>query len=213
MRNQTILAYQKIRERILGSVYKPAENLTELALSQELGVSRNTVKKALLKLASENLVVIEENKRAMVRAFSSEEVLQFLRVRELLEGLVIREAIPFVTAADIAEMEAILGQMKAHLEKGELKEYSQGNWSFHQVIYTRCPNRPAVDIVMSIKNQLSRYNVKTIFIQGRGDNSFMEHWAILEAVRKGNPDEAERLMRAHIASMREVLKKYYELLF
>jgi len=213
VRNQTMLAYQKIRERILGGVYKPAENLTELALSQELGVSRNTVKKALLKLASENLVVIEENKRAMVRAFSSEEVLQYLRVRELLEGLVVREAVSGMTPEDTAQMEAILAEMKEHLDKGELKEYSQGNWRFHQVIYSRCPNRPAVDIVMSIKNQLNRYNVKTIFIQGRGDNSFAEHQAILEAVRKGDPDLAERLMRAHIASMREVLKKYYELLF
>ncbi|TXT51481.1 MAG: GntR family transcriptional regulator [Spirochaetes bacterium] len=213
MRNQTILAYQKIRERILGGVYKPSENLTELALSQELGVSRNTVKKALLKLASENLVVIEENKRAMVRAFSSEEVLHYLKVRELLEGLAIREAIPAIDAEDIHQMETILGEMKAHLEKGELKEYSQGNWRFHQVIYTKCPNRPAVDIVMSIKNQLNRYNVKTIFIQGRGDNSLAEHQAILEAVRKGDPDQAELLMRTHISSMREVLKKYYELLF
>ena len=74
-------------------------------------------------------------------------------------------------------------------------------------------NLPAVEIVLSIKNQLNRYNVKTIFIQGRGENSFEEHRAILDAVKKRDVDEAERLIRKHIASMRDVLKKYYELLF
>lgn len=213
MRNQTSQAYQVIRDKILGGVYRPAESLTELALAQELGASRNTVKKALLRLASENLVVIEENKRAMVRSFSIDEVLQNLRVREVLEGLIAREAIPAMSDADFEEMEIILAAMSEKLEKGELKQYSQANWSFHQVIYRNCPNLPAVEIVLSIKNQLNRYNMKTIFIQGRGENSFAEHRAILDALKKRDMDEAEKAMRRHISNMREVLKKYYELLF
>lgn len=213
MRNQTSQAYQVLRERILNGVYRPAESLTEIALAQELGVSRNTLKKALLKLASENLVVIEENKRAMVRSFSIDEVLQYLRVRELLEGLVIREALPHMTDMDFQQMESILAEMQAHLGAGELKEYSLGNWAFHQVIYTKCPNVPAVEIVMSIKNQLKRYNVKTIFIQGRGEHSYDEHRAILNALEARDADLAEILIRRHIANMRDVLQKYYDLVF
>ncbi|MEI6873921.1 MAG: GntR family transcriptional regulator, partial [Spirochaetota bacterium] len=124
MRNQTKQAYQALRTGILEGRYKPAESLTQLTLAQELGVSRNTVKKALLKLESENLVVIEDNKRAMVRSFSVEEVLSYLRVRELLEGLVIREAIPRFGEAELAEMESILAIMKEKLAAGELKDYS-----------------------------------------------------------------------------------------
>ncbi|PKL07288.1 MAG: GntR family transcriptional regulator [Spirochaetae bacterium HGW-Spirochaetae-9] len=213
MRNQTNQAYQIIRERILSGAYRPTESLTELTLAQELAVSRNTIKKALLKLASERLVVIEENKRAVVRSFTIDEVLQYLRVREILEGLVIREAIPLMKQSDFEEMESILASMKEKLAAGELKEYSQGNWRFHQVVYRLCPNLPAVEIVLSIKNQLNRYNVKTIFIQGRGANSFAEHRAILDAIEKRDLDEAERLIRMHVSNMREVLKKYHELLF
>jgi len=213
LRNQATQAYQIIRERILCGVYRPAESLTELTLAQDLGVSRNTVKKALLKLASENLVVIEENKRATVRSFSVDEVLQYLRVRELLEGLVIREATPAMSDADLAEMESILAGMREKLDEGEMKQYSLGNWNFHQVIYRNCPNLPAVEIVLSIKNQLNRYNVKTIFIQGRGENSFAEHRAILDALKRRDADEAEECMRKHISNIRDVFKKYYELLF
>lgn len=213
MRNQTNQAYQAIRSGILEGLYKPAESLTELTLAQELGVSRNTIKKALLKLESENLVVIEDNKRAMVRSFSVDEVLQYLRVRELLEGLVIREAIPRIAEADVSEMETILAAMKLSLESGDLKGYSEGNWRFHEVIYRNCPNRPAVEIVLSIKNQLKRYNVKTIFIPGRGSHSYEEHRHILDAIGARDADKAELLLRKHVASMRDVIKQYYELLF
>ncbi len=213
MHNQTNQAYQAIRDGILEGRYKPSASLTELSLAQELGVSRNTIKKALLKLESENLVLIEDNKRAIVRSFSVEEVLQYLRVREVLEGLVIREALPLIGDAEVEEMASILAGMETLLGAGDLKGYSEGNWRFHAVIYRTCPNRPAVDLVLSIKNQLKRYNVKTIFIQGRGASSYGEHHAILEAVRLRDVDEAERCIRRHIASMREVITRYYELLF
>ena len=106
-----------------------------------------------------------------------------------------------------------LRDVRGYGSKGELKEYSQGNWAFHQVIYDRCPNVPAVEIVMSIKNQLKRYNIKTIFIQGRGDHSFEEHRAILDALESRDTERSELLMRAHITNMRDVLQKYYDLVF
>lgn len=59
--------------------------------------------------------------------------------------------------AELAEMESILAIMKEKLAAGELKDYSDGNRRFHDVVYRICPNRPAVEIVLSIKNQLKRY--------------------------------------------------------
>lgn len=213
MHNQTTHAYEQLRGRILNGVLKPAESLTELSLAAELGVSRNTVKKALLMLERENLVIIEENKRAVVRSFSIEEVVHYLEVRELLEGLVVREAMGILKDSDLDAMAAILDEMKDNLEQGKLKEYSQGNWRFHEIIYNACPNRPAVDIVLSIKNQLKRYNVKTIFIPGRGDKSYTEHLAILSALRERDSEKAELLVRAHISTMRNLLRQHHELLF
>ncbi len=112
MRDQTNQVHQALRQRILDGVFRPSESLTEVTLAAELGVSRATIRKALLKLESENLVVIEENKRARVRWFSIEEVMQYLEVRELLEGFVIRQSVPFLANAELKEMRAILSEMK-----------------------------------------------------------------------------------------------------
>jgi DNA-binding GntR family transcriptional regulator len=212
LRDQTNQVHQELRQRILDGVFRPSESLTEVALATELGVSRNTIRKALLKLENENLVVIEENKRARVRWFTVEEVMQYLEVRELLEGFVIRQSLPLLGEAQLSEMRSILSEMKKCLEARELVQYSQHNWRFHDAVYRVCPNRPAVDMIMVIKNQLKRYNIKTILIQGRGENSLEEHSKILSALEKGDADKAEELMRRHIANLREVLRSHFELL-
>jgi DNA-binding GntR family transcriptional regulator len=212
LRDQTNHVHQELRQRILDGVFRPSESLTEVTLATELGVSRNTIRKALLKLENENLVVIEENKRARVRWFTAEEVMQYLEVRELLEGFVIRQSLPFLGKEQLAEMRATLSEMKKCLEARELVQYSQHNWRFHDAVYRVCPNRPAVDMIMVIKNQLKRYNIKTILIQGRGESSLEEHSKILSALEEQDADEAETLMRRHIANLREVLRSYFELL-
>ncbi|HVN23303.1 MAG TPA: GntR family transcriptional regulator [Syntrophorhabdales bacterium] len=212
MRDQTNQVYHSLRQRILDGLFRPSESLTEVTLAADLGVSRATIRKALLKLESENLVVIEENKRARVRWFSVEEVMQYLEVRELLEGFVIRQSVPNLSTADLKEMRAILSEMKKCLKAHDLLQYSQNNWRFHDVVYRVCPNRPAVDMVMAIKNQLKRYNIKTMLVQGRGEDSLDEHSKILSALERHDADTAEAQMRRHISNLRRVLRAHFELL-
>ena len=59
--NQTTIVYQRLKEKIESGVYSPAESLPEVELATEYGVSRNTVKKALLMLESDAYVTIEQN--------------------------------------------------------------------------------------------------------------------------------------------------------
>ena len=213
MRNQTNQTYEIIKKRIMEGIYHPSESLAELGLAADLGVSRSTVKKALLMLESENLVVIEESRRARVRSFSVEEMQQYLELRMLVEGFVARLSTPFLTEADFEEMRGILAEMKRCLEEHELLEYSANNWKFHEVIYRACPNKPAVEMVMSIKNQFRRYNVRTILVKGRDEKSFAEHGAILAALEARDGAKVEEVMRAHIANMSEVIRKNSAILF
>ncbi|PKC51908.1 hypothetical protein RhiirA1_482691, partial [Rhizophagus irregularis] len=75
--------------------------LNEIDLSKEIGVSRNTIKKVLLKLEKEHLVVTEDNKGATVKAYTLEEVINYFEIREVLEALIIDSAIKNITYHDI----------------------------------------------------------------------------------------------------------------
>lgn len=213
MRTQTAEVYTSLKRAIADGTYKPSESLTELELAAQFGVSRNTVKKALLMLEKENLVVIEQNKSAKVRAFSVDDVLELLEVRELLEGFVARKSVPVLTDEQIGQMEELLATMKRHIDNNELLSYSQCNQAFHAVIYSVCPSKAAVEMILSIKNQLAKYNTKTILIPGRTGQSMSEHAAILNAIKQRDAELADMLIRRHVANVRNTFKENYTLLF
>lgn len=213
VQNQTIHVYESIKKRIDEGAYSPAESLREAALAEEYGASRNTIKKALLMLENDAYVTIEPNKGARVRSYSKTEVMEFLQLREVLEGFVIRLATPVISGEELDRMKAMLEKMEALRAAGDLLGYSEMNRAFHAVIYGACPNRMTVDILVKLKNQMKKYNSKSILIPGRSDHSFEEHRAIYEAMRRRDAEEADALMRRHIANVRDVYDQYYGILF
>ena len=210
---QTTVVYNKIKARIEGGVYSPAQSLTEAALAQEYGVSRNTVKKALLMLENDGYVTMDLNKGAKVASYSKAEVLQFLELREVLEGFIVRLAVPVFTEEEIETLGRLIEQMRVYKEAGELLQYSGCNQEFHRLIYVACPNQTAVEVTLRLKNQMKKYNSKTILIPGRSDQSLQEHTVIYEAIRERDADRAEVCIKKHIRNVRDVFEQYYSLLF
>ena len=213
MANQTIDVYKSMKENIIKGIYSPSESLPELELSKQYGVSRNTVKKALLMLEKESLVSIEVNKGAKVRSYSMDEVLEFLELRSCLEGFIIRKTVSVISDENIEALEKILATMKQHHENHELISYSECNQRFHALIYEACPNKTAVEMTQNLKNQMRKYNTKTILVPGRDSQSFSEHSAILGAIKNRDAELAEALMIRHINNVRQTFKENYSLLF
>lgn len=212
MSSQTDMAYQYLKQRILDGTYKPTQKLIETELSELIGVSRNTVIKALLKLEQENLVKIERNKGATIKSFTLEEVLNYLDIREVLEGLVAKIAAQNITDEQLNEMETILSQMANYIEHNQFDEYSNLNKDFHKIIYGACKNVQAVEMVNIIKTQLIRYHFRTILVPGRNWDSFAEHTKILHALKQRDANLAEEAVKSHIANVRRTIEQNYSYL-
>lgn len=118
-----------------------------------------------------------------------------------------------MTDDDIKRLGDILQIMKEHYNNQQLLMYSQNNQLFHGVIYDACPNRTAVDMAINLKNQMRKYNTKTILIPGRDRQSYAEHSAIYDAVKNRDPELAEVLMVRHISNVLKTFEENYSLLF
>lgn len=207
------MAYRFIKEKILDGTYRPSQKLNESELAQLIGVSRNTVKKSLLKLEREHLVEIVENKGATVKSHTLDEILNYMEIREVLEGLVARRAAAAISDAQLRNLEDIVGQMADCLQNNRLDEYSNLNRRFHQVIYESSDNQQAVEMINIIKTQLLRYHIRTILVPGRDRESLEEHRYILESLQARDAMLAEQQTRWHIANIRNTIQTHYSLLF
>jgi DNA-binding GntR family transcriptional regulator len=74
-----------LRERIMAGALPPSTRIPEDAISQALGVSRNTLREAFRLLAHDRLLVHELNRGVFVRRLTADDVADVFRVRRLVE--------------------------------------------------------------------------------------------------------------------------------
>ncbi|WP_338448184.1 GntR family transcriptional regulator [Niallia oryzisoli] len=209
---QTRIAYEFIKRRILNGVFKPSQKLTENKLAEEINVSRNTVKKALMMLEKENLVYVETNKGATIKSFTLEEMLNYLEVREVLEGLIGRKAALNITDHQLLQLEELYNEMSTLIKQNSFDEYSKKNRMFHQIIYEASENPEAVKMINTIKTQLNRYYFRTILVPGRKEQSIKEHGAILKSLQSRDPVKCEEAVKKHVMNLRELIQGNYNYL-
>jgi len=206
------VAYQFIKEKIMEGIYKPSQKLTESELSEVIGVSRNTVKKALLKLEQENLVTLEENKGATITSFTLEEIINYLEIREALEGLIAKTAALNMNNEKLKQLEETLVKMNDFLSQNKLDDYSKCNHQFHNIIYEASTNQQAVAMVKKIKTQLQRLQIKTVLVPGRLEDSYKEHNKILNALQAKDGKWAEDAVKFHVSKVRKTIENNYSFL-
>jgi DNA-binding GntR family transcriptional regulator len=209
MSKQTDYAYEYIKQRILDGTYYPSQKLNESDLSEIIKVSRNTLKKAFMKLEQENLVKIEKNKGATIKSFSLDEIMNYLEIREVIEGLVARKTAKNISDLHLESLEEILDKMQEHIQTNQFDEYSKCNKAFHDIIYNASENPQAIEMIKVIKTQLQRVHFKTILVPGRKEDSLKEHTQILEALKKRDEKEAEEAVKFHISQIRNTIKNNY----
>lgn len=204
-------AYEYLKSRILDGTLRPAQHLTEVQLSEEIGVSRNTVKKVLLLLAEEKLVLLENNKGATVMSLSVDEIVQYYEIRMRLEEIAVASAAVNISDDQISELRAVLKKMIEFKEQKNFVEYSRHNQLFHSIIYDASEKRIAVNMIREIKAQLARYQLRTIMVPGRSDVSVVEHQQILDALALHDIDAAVKAIRVHVGHVLETIYEFKSL--
>lgn len=205
-------AYRTLKEAILQGVYQPNQRLTEMELSQVLGVSRPTARQALVRLEQEGLVVIQPNRGASVRSLTVPEALRTLRIREVLDGLAAALAAESATDEELAEMASIVAEMEELVSTNELLGYSSLNGRLHALILRAARDETLERMLGSLNYALVRYQYRTVLVPGRQHESLREHQEIVRALTARDPVAAEQAMRNHVSHVRQTLSRAAQLL-
>src|SRR6476469_1994837 len=115
--------HEHLRQEILDNRLPPGSELNEVALSEQLGVSRGPVREALGRLASEGLVTVRPRRGAVVRSLSTEEFLELYQVREALEMMAVKLAVPRLRKEDFDELGRLNETMAQHADRNEVPQF------------------------------------------------------------------------------------------
>ena len=200
--------FQRMREDILSGVYQENDELREVSIGEELGVSRTPVREALRQLELEGLVTIVPNKGAYVKGITKKDVHDIYKIRSLLEGLCAKWATEHITDQQIEELEEIVLLSEFHLKKqgqGKAKQVSDLDGKFHKVLYEASNSRILEHVLSDFHKYVKMARTMSVGEKKRAEKSIDEHRAILEAIRKKDANLAEQLANQHIMNVMENL--------
>ena len=191
---------------------RPGDRLpSERELSEQLRVSRGTVREAVQFLRTLGLVDVRhasghpELLRAGWRDWTARHatrVRELFEVRKGLEALGAELASIRQPPAGIAKMEAALQQIASAAEAGDVTALVQADVRFHQGLGEASGNTALLELVSVIGDQLVRERAAVLDMGSeRAERSLEECSDILEAVRAGEPSLARTALIRHLDSV------------
>ncbi len=194
--------FNRIREDILNGKYKDHEELKEVAIGNELGVSRTPVREAFRQLELEGLIQIIPNKGAYVTGIKAKDIQDIYMIRSKLEGLAARWACEHITPEQLEEMEENIYLAEFHAARGHMEQMAELDNRFHTILYEACNSKMLEHLLKDYHQYVWRVRQQTLK-SGRGAVSNVEHKYIMEAIRENNPDKAEELANQHMLNAYE----------
>ena len=191
-------AHAYLRDEILSNRLAPGTELQELALSQRLGVSRGPIREAFGSLAAEGLVTVRPRRGAVVHSLSSAEFLEAYQVREALEVLAVRLAVPRLGPEGLERLQTLTDTMASRARSGQVTEFFEANALFHETFVESSGNAKLEEVYRRLIGQMRRYWRRSLVLRGDLRRSVSEHRAILGAARRGDCEQAAALMAEHI---------------
>jgi len=195
--------YDILKKSILFQEIPPGEKIDEEAIAKQLGVSRTPIRETLCRLENEGIVKIVPRRGAFVVKHSREKITEILMVREALEGFAARLAVDHINGQTLDQMKSLLKDFTESNIRDRSKEYVQADLEFHNLIIKASENNLLFNIMNTLNDHVQMLRLQTAALEGRPEQSLVEHFNIIEALEKKDPSSAESLMREHIRKVRE----------
>ncbi|KGJ06521.1 GntR family transcriptional regulator [Paracoccus halophilus] len=199
--------YDWLRDVILRCELPPGARLSEIEIGKRIGVSRQPVREAFIRLASDGLAEIRPQRGTYISAISVSAVLSARLIREAVESDLVRMIAADADAALIARLDHELDRQREAVARGDTDGFVRLDDDFHYAIAQAAGQETVWGVLEGLKSQMNRLRYITVRAFD-AQKLIDQHAAIVEGLRARDPGRAEQAMRLHL---REVLNDLPEL--
>lgn len=196
-------AYDTVRQAIIQMHYGPGSLLSEAEIARQLGISRQPVREAIIRLGLEGLVEVRPQRGTFVRLISVREVENARFIREAIEMAIVRRCATLATDAGIAGLEAAIDDQRAAAARGDHAGFLHHDEKFHQLIAAAAGCQDTWRVLQGLKAQMDRVRYLSMPDATPPPVIIAQHSRIARAIASHDPDEAAAAMHQHLS---EILK-------
>ncbi|MGH8921807.1 MAG: FadR/GntR family transcriptional regulator [Actinomycetes bacterium] len=206
---------QRLREHVAEAGLQAGDRLpSERELAERLGVSRNTLKQAIVVLEVQGLIEIRRGGGTYLRTddLPAESLATLLeRKQRLPDVLEARDALETKLAAlaatrrtddDLVVMTDALADMRQDTRAGGLGD--EGDRRFHVALSAAARSAILSEFYRQLTPQITESRLESLRQPGRPSQSLAQHLRVLDAIRAGDPVRAGRAMHRHLSTVSDV---------
>jgi len=189
----------QIYAAIVGGDLTAGQQVTELGLARQLGVSQPTIREALIELEHQGFVRKRSAHKTFITLLSERNINEIYLVRTTLEALV-AELLASSATVNLEECEAACQRMADAAKRGRSPEFHQADLDFHRCLWRATGNQTIVDLLEQLVPQLFAFVIIQHAVRGRAvlRASAEEHGRLLRLIRAGDRDAARKMMEASL---------------
>ncbi len=195
----------ELRRLIASGELAPGEQVVQDVLADRLGVSRVPIREALRMLEGEGQVAYHPHRGYFVADLSLADLLEVYRIRALLEAEALRRAVPALTDADLAGVEAAEAAVLEAEAGADLMEMAQANRAFHFALLEPCGMPRLVRLIRQLWDATDPYRSLYYRTAEHRTRVHAEHAAAVEAARRRDVEAVVRVLADHRAHAVEAL--------
>lgn len=188
---------ERLRDEIQEGSLAPGTRLRQNEIAQRFGVSTTPVREAFAQLQAEGLVRIDPHRGAVVFHPTTEDLLEFYEIREVLESLAVVRAIPRLKPEVVKDLGALIDRMR---RTDDARRWLKLNDDFHLRLYS-CAGMPRLAaLIENLRDASTPYIYMFVAARPPSERANEEHQAILDACVRGDPAAAQEAIRRHLDS-------------
>ena len=193
--------FDAVRAAIVQLRFRPGNLLSEADVARQLGVSRQPVREAFIKLAEIGLVDVKPQRGTFVKLISIRQVQDVRFIREAIEVAVVRKAAHEASPVRIEQLHKLLDGQRAAGEAADNGEFLRLDEAFHQALAHSVGTDYAWRVLENLKAQMDRVRYLSMPDATPFDVLVGQHAAITDAIARHSADEAEAAMRVHLSEI------------
>lgn len=193
-------AYDFLYGSILSGALPLGTPISEVEVGKTLGISRSPVREALKKMESEGLVFHFHGRGTFVADITQRDIDEIFELRIMLELHSLRSAIRYFDESILNELEKSFLDLD---EDSEPQQYYDANKKLHTSIIVYGGNQRLEKFYNMLSAQFAIINRISSRDPEHFSTSKQRHLAIVEAIKKGDVDAAEKALEVHLKQVWE----------